>query len=70
MLPDYSSKVTVDIQVSNITLISGNMERPLRICNFNKLKFDFGVSQLCRKKKISKKQIYLVTSLITSQFSY
>ena len=57
MLPNYSSKVTVDIQVSNITLISGNMERPLRIHNFNK--FDFGVSQLCRKKKLAKSKSIL-----------
>ena len=59
MLPNYSSKVTVDIQVSNIKLISGNMERPLRIHNFNKLKFDFGVSQLCRKKKLAKSKSIL-----------
>ena len=54
MLPNYSSKVTVDIQVSNITLISRNMGRPLRMHNLNKLKFGFGVSQLCRKNKLAK----------------
>ena len=78
-----SSKVPVDIQISNIKVTSKSRVKLLGIHIDNRLNFDYHVSQLC--KKASKKldalaRIFkyaetsmprvLLNSFITSQFSY
>ena len=48
-----SSKVQVDIQISDIKVTSKPRVKPLGICIDHRLNFDYHVSQLC--KKTSKK---------------
>ena len=78
-----SSKVPVDIQISNIKVTSESRVKLLGIHIVNRLNFDYHVSQLCKKasKKLhalarifkyveTSKRRVLVNSFITSQFSY
>ena len=78
-----SSKVPVDIQISDIKVTSESRVKRLGIHIDNRLNFDYHVSQLCKKasKKLhalarifkyveTSKRRVLVNSFITSQFSY
>ena len=78
-----SSKVLVDIQISDIKVTSGSKVKLLGVHIDNRLNFDYNVSQLCKKasKKLhalarnfkyveTSKRRFLVNSFITSQFSY
>ena len=44
-----SSKTPVGIHVSNITIMSEEIVKPLGIYINNKLNFDYHISQLCKK---------------------
>ena len=78
-----SSKVPVDIQISDIKVTSESRVKLLGIHMDNRLNFDYHVSQLGKKasKKLhvlarifkyveTSKRSVLVNSFITSQFSY
>ena len=78
-----SSKVPVDIQISDIKVTSESKVKLLSIQIDNRLNFDYHVSQFCKKasKKLhaltkicqyveTSKRRVLVNSFIISQFSY
>ena len=77
-----SSKIPVDIQVSDINVNSESRVKFLGIHVDNRFNFDYHVSQLCKKatkklhalarifKYVETKRRVLVNSFITSQFSY
>ena len=78
-----SSKVPVDIQISDIKVTSESRVKLLGIHKDNRLNFDYHVSQLCKKasKKLhalartfkyveTSRRKVLVNSFVTSQFSY
>ena len=77
-----SSKIPVDIQVSDINVNSESRVKFLGIHVDNRFNFDYHVSQLCKKatkklhalarifKYVETKRRILVNSFIPSQFSY
>ena len=78
-----SSKVPVDIQISDIKVTRESRVKILGIYKDNRLNFDYHVRQLCKEanKKLhamarifkyveTSKRRVLVNSFITSQFSY
>ena len=81
--PIASSKVPIDIEISDIKVISESRVTILGIHADNRLNFDYHASQLCKKAskklhvldrilkyvEISKRRV-LLNSCITSQLSY
>ena len=78
-----SSKTPVGIHVSNITIMSEEIVKPLGIYINNKLNFDYHISQLCKKagKKLHAPTLFLkymnisqpkiiANAFIMSHFSY
>ena len=73
------SKVSLDIQISDIKVTSESRVKHLGIYIDNRLDFDYHVSQLCKKLHVlarifkyvqTSKRRTLANSFITSQFSY